>query len=90
MKRLGLSPYALAIGAAAALLAGCGGSQPPIGPPGATVQSRAVAAYPDRAGSASVHRAFPVKLGTSGEDLLYVADGVSDGMSKVKVFIPSR
>ena len=43
MKRLGLSPYALAIGAAAALLAGCGGSQPPIGPPGATVQSRAVA-----------------------------------------------
>ena len=46
MKRLGLSPYALAIGAAAALLAGCGGSQPPIGPPGATVQSRAVGGVP--------------------------------------------
>ena len=29
MKSLGLSRYALAIGAAAALLAGCGGSQSP-------------------------------------------------------------
>jgi hypothetical protein len=35
---------ALAIGAAAATLAGCGGSQPPMGAPGATPQSRAVAA----------------------------------------------
>jgi hypothetical protein len=35
MKRLGLSRYDLAIGAAAALLAGRGGSQPPIGAPGA-------------------------------------------------------
>ncbi len=30
MKSLGLSRYALGIGAAAALLAECGGSQPPI------------------------------------------------------------
>ena len=35
MKRLGLSCYALAMGAASAMLAGCGGSQPPIGAPGA-------------------------------------------------------
>jgi hypothetical protein len=32
MKSLGLSRYALAIGVASALLAGCGGSQPSIGP----------------------------------------------------------
>ena len=35
MKSLGLRRYALNIGAAAALLAGCGGAQPPIGPTGA-------------------------------------------------------
>ena len=43
MKSLGHSRYALTIGAASVLLAGCGGSQPPIGAPGAMVQSRAVA-----------------------------------------------
>jgi hypothetical protein len=35
MKSLGLNRYALTIGAAAAMLVGCGGSQPPIGAPGA-------------------------------------------------------
>src|ERR1700729_2797300 len=35
MMSLGLGRYALAIGAAAALLTGCGGSQPPIGATGA-------------------------------------------------------
>ena len=35
MKSLEVSSYTLAMGAAAALLAGCGGSQPPIGAPGA-------------------------------------------------------
>ncbi len=40
MKSLGLSRYALAISAASTLLAGCGGSQPPIGAPGAMPQSR--------------------------------------------------
>jgi hypothetical protein len=34
MKSLGLSCYALTMGVAVALLAGCGGSQPPIGAPG--------------------------------------------------------
>jgi hypothetical protein len=40
MKGLGLSLYALAMGTAAALLAGCGGEQPPIGAPGAMQQCR--------------------------------------------------
>lgn len=76
-----LALFALRIGVAAAVLAGCGGPQP-IGTRDAMPQSSAVTAHPDRAGSASEHRAFPAKLGTSGENLLYVADG----MSKVKVF----
>ncbi len=41
MKRVGLRGYALTIGAASALLAGCGGAQPPIGTLGPTSQSRA-------------------------------------------------
>ena len=39
--------YAVSIGAAA-LFAGCGGSQPPIGAPGAMPQVPATAAYADR------------------------------------------
>ena len=42
--------YALSI-AAAALLAACGGSQPPIGVPGAMPQSRVVTTQPDRSAS---------------------------------------
>jgi DNA-binding beta-propeller fold protein YncE len=38
MKYSGLNRYALTIGAASALLAGCGGSQPPISAPGAVPQ----------------------------------------------------
>jgi hypothetical protein len=34
MKRLSLGRYALSICAAAVFIAGCGGSQPPIGAPG--------------------------------------------------------
>ena len=37
--------------AVAAMLAGCGGSQPPIGAPGAVPQARAVASYVERGGS---------------------------------------
>jgi hypothetical protein len=43
--------YALSISAVAVLLAGCGGSQPPIGTPGAMPQSRAVATRAERSGS---------------------------------------
>ncbi len=50
MKALALSIYALTY-AAAALLAGCGGSQPPIGAPGAMPQTRAIATHAERSGS---------------------------------------
>jgi hypothetical protein len=40
--------YAFSIGAAATLLAGCGGLQPPIGAPGAMPQSPAIAAHAER------------------------------------------
>jgi hypothetical protein len=39
MRSLEFGRYALNMGSAAALLAGCGGSQPPIGAPGAMPQS---------------------------------------------------
>ena len=39
MKSFGLGKYALSGGVAVAMLAGCGGSQPPIGAPGAMPQS---------------------------------------------------
>jgi len=50
-----------------ALLAGCGGSQPPIGAPGAVPQSRAVATHVDRGGSWMQEEA-------KGEYLLYVTN----------------
>lgn len=66
MKSLGVTRYALAIGAASALLVGCGGSQPPIAGPGAVSQSRAIATRVERGGSWMLPEA-------KGEDLLYVA-----------------
>ena len=51
MKSLGLGRYALSIGAAAAMLAGCGGSQPPTSAAGAMPQSRAIAARAQHGGS---------------------------------------
>lgn len=41
MRSLGFSRYALTMGAAAAILAGCGGSQPPIGATGAMTAATA-------------------------------------------------
>jgi hypothetical protein len=67
MKSLELSRYALAIGTAAAMLAGCGGSQPPIGAPGAMPQSRAIAQPADRRGSWMLP-------GAKSEDLMYASD----------------
>ena len=43
----GFSRCALSISVAAAMLAGCGGSQPPIGVPGATMQT-SMAIHADR------------------------------------------
>jgi hypothetical protein len=64
-----LSRYALAIGAAAALLAGCGGSQPPIGAPGATT---------DTADSLPYHKTFNY----TGRKQTFT---VPDGVKKLKV-----
>ena len=64
MKRTSLSCYVLIT--AAALLAGCGGSQPPIGAPGAMPQSRAVATH-------GGHGTSSMTGGTSGQALLYVS-----------------
>ncbi len=58
----------LSISVAAALLAGCGGSQPPIGAPGAMPQGSAMAMRADRSGSWMLPEA-------RSKDLLYVATG---------------
>lgn len=62
-----LARFALSFGAAAALLAGCGGSHPPIGVPGAMSQGRVVASHADRSGSWILTEA-------KREDLLYISD----------------
>jgi hypothetical protein len=61
-----LGRFALSISAAAALLVGCGGSQPPIGAPGAMPQSRAIT-NADRGTSWMLPEAV-------SESLLYVLD----------------
>jgi hypothetical protein len=48
MKSLDFSHCALSICAAAVMLAGRGGSQPPIGAPGAMPQAAAIASHADR------------------------------------------
>jgi len=68
MKGLNLGRYALSSCVATALLAACGGSQPPIGAPGATPQSRAIAMHAERGGSWMLP-------GTSGQDLIYATNG---------------
>jgi hypothetical protein len=69
MKSLGLSRYALAFGAASVFLAGCGGSQPPIGAPGAMPQSRAAATGSNRSRSWML----PEHPNKAGAQFLYVA-----------------
>jgi hypothetical protein len=59
MRTVGISRHAASISAVAALLAGCGGSQRPIGLPGAMPQSRTIAQH--------------AKKSMSGE-LLYAAE----------------
>jgi hypothetical protein len=62
-----LARYAFSIGTAAALLTGCGGSQPPISDPGAMPQSRLIAMHADRGKSWMLPEA-------KRDNLLYVAD----------------
>ena len=68
MRILGFSRYVLTSCAAAAMLAGCGGSQPPIGAPGAMPQSSAVATHAGRGKSW-------MKAGASKGNLLYLSGG---------------
>jgi hypothetical protein len=56
MKSLDFSRIALCNGVAVALLAGCGGSQPPIGVPGAMPQTSASARHAERGMSWTVLR----------------------------------
>jgi hypothetical protein len=65
MKVSEFSRYALCVGIAVAMLAGCGGSQPPIGAPGAMPQS-AIATHANRGGSWMLPEA-------KSEDLLYAS-----------------
>lgn len=69
MRSIALSHYALQV-SAAALLVGCGGSQPPIGAPGAMTQSPALQSQStqrdDRGGSWMLKEA-------QSEDLLYLS-----------------
>jgi hypothetical protein len=79
MKTLGFSRYAFTIGVGSALLAGCGGAQPPIGAPGAMPQRRADAQHADRIGSCMLPEA-------KSEDLLYVASLTESSAYVVDVF----
>src|SRR5580692_8471226 len=66
MKNLDFSRYALcSCVALAAMLAACGGSQPPVGAPGAMPQTSAIATHVDRGTSWMLP-------GLSGRGLLYV------------------
>ncbi|HZY96805.1 MAG TPA: hypothetical protein VFE35_06860 [Candidatus Cybelea sp.] len=68
MKSLDFRRYALTSYVATALLAGCGGSQPPIAAPGAMPQTSAIATHAARGTSWMLPEA-------KGEDLVYVATG---------------
>jgi hypothetical protein len=70
MKSLDLNRYALSTCVATAMLAGCGGSQPPIGAPGAMPQTSAIARH-------AAHGKSWIEPNASGQDLLYIssADG---------------
>ena len=70
MRRVALVRDILSI-AVAALIAGCGGSQPPIGAPGAIPQSRAVGA----------------RINSSNYKVVYSFSGTPDGSSPVAALI---
>src|SRR5580698_1788877 len=61
------SRFALTVCVASAFLADCGGSQPPIGAPGAMPQTSAIATHAERGKSWMLP-------GTKSEDLLYVTN----------------
>jgi len=79
MKSLGVTRYALTLGGAAALLAACGGSQPPIGAPGGIPQSHTISTNMKRTGSWMLPEA------KHASQLLYVSDYGSNQVSVVKL-----
>src|SRR5580693_9055001 len=85
MGTLALSRFALSISAAAALLAGCGGSQPPIGAPGAIAQTSALATHAERGTSWMLPE-------VKSEKLVYIAAGsvyvYAYGTSKLVGMLP--
>jgi hypothetical protein len=72
MKTLALRPRVLSISTAAALLAGCSGSQPPIGAPGAVAQMLVRATHIDR------RRSWMLPEAKTTKKLLYVSDWVTN------------
>lgn len=67
MKSLGFGRNALTSCVAAGMLAGCGGSQPPIAAPGVAPQTLALAVHAERGKSWMLREA-------KGEDLLYASN----------------
>jgi hypothetical protein len=74
MRTLDFYRCALGICAAAAMFAGCGGSQPPVGAPGAMPQSQAVATHAAHGTSWMAPQATKIK------ELLYVSDGATSNV----------
>jgi hypothetical protein len=74
VKSLDFRRYALSSCVAAAMLVGCGGSQPPIGAPGAMPQTSAIATHVDRGKSWMLPEA-------AQDDLLYAANANANTVS---------
>jgi hypothetical protein len=83
MRCLDFSRYALTCCVAAAMLCGCGGSQPPIGALHATTQTSAIATRAERGKSW-------MKPEAKSEDLLYIAAGLADGVVYVYTYPQGR
>ena len=77
MRTLGSHRYAFSF-SLAALLAGCGGSQPPIGAPSAMPQSRAIATHAERGGSWMLSKKLAYKV---TKPLLYVTNDSGNGVT---------
>jgi hypothetical protein len=75
MRSRDLKRLALNVCVAVVMLAGCGGSQPPIGAPGEKPRTSAIATHADRGKSW-------MRPEANGESLLYISD---DGLSQVYV-----
>jgi hypothetical protein len=90
MRTSTFNRYALGISAAAAMLAGCGGSQPPIGVPGAMPQRSAIAthvrhpvAHPTSLTFYSAHQLKFTVRQTGYYGRFTVSDSACDGIASV-------